>query len=140
MASTPRNKIVEKCCPLYTASAAAEAEKRETGKSNTQAVLQTDPALRGWKDSRTHGVNYGKITVSLRQLRGRRSLLRLRPWHPTEALARRCEGRGGPRFGTAFIGCSSVREFAQEYPEREVVQTASKFLLRPLRVADAILP
>lgn len=45
-------------------------------------------------------MNYGKITWSLRQLRRRRSLLRLRRRHRNKALARMCEGRGGNGLGT----------------------------------------
>lgn len=63
--------IVEHSCPLVTASAVVRAVRREKGKRAMQALLRTAPVLNGRKDSRSHGINDEKITVSLRQLRRR---------------------------------------------------------------------
>ncbi|MEJ1286377.1 hypothetical protein NN561_017384 [Cricetulus griseus] len=96
----PISMTIENSCPLITASDTVGAGRREKEKRNIQALPQTAPVLRGRKGSRSHGINYEKITVSLRQLRRRRSLLRLRPWHLTEALERMCDGRGESGLGT----------------------------------------
>lgn len=66
-----------------------EGEERRTG------IALDSPGPCGRKDSRSHGINHDQITVSLRQLRRRRGLLRLRCWRRTEALERMCKGRGG---------------------------------------------
>lgn len=80
----------------------------EEEEGHAQAMAQTAPVLGGRKDSRSHGISEGKITVSLRQLRrrGRRSLPRPRPrlrpgnpWRLTEARRRMREGRGGDGCG-----------------------------------------
>lgn len=78
-----------------------------------KAAPRTALVLSDRKDSRSHGINCEPITVFLRQLRGRRSLLRLRNRHPAKNLERMCPGSGGKRgwrLTTSLIGCLSARQ------------------------------
>lgn len=86
----------------------------EGAKRGIKATPWAAPVLGGSKDSRSHGRNCETITVSLRQLRERRGLLRLRSRRPAMRLERMCSGNGGKRgwsLTTALIGCPSAREF-----------------------------
>lgn len=86
----------------------------EGAKTGVKAILWTAPVLGSSKDSRSHGINCATITVSLRQLRERRGILRLRSRHPAKRLERMCSGSSGKRgwsLTAAVIGCSRTREF-----------------------------
>lgn len=82
--------------------------------TGVKAISWTAPVLGGSKDSRSHGINCATITVSLRQLRERRGILRLRRRHPAKHLERMYSGSSGKRgwsLNAAVIGCSRTREF-----------------------------
>lgn len=90
--------IVEDSRSLITASAAVGSSVKGKGEERFTGITSDSPGPCGRKDSRSHGINYEQVTVALRHLRRRRSLLRLRCRLRTEealALERMCKGRGG---------------------------------------------
>lgn len=66
------------------------------------------------------------ITVSLRQWRERRGLLRLRSQHPAARLGRMCAGSSGNRGSTTFIGCFSAREFEPDCSRGEPARDGAR--------------